>query len=151
MPIAIDQLQLIERMPTPEEFNGLLEAVGWKDYFNFQVSPKALQNSLYGVVVKDNNHGPVIGMGRIVGDGAINFYLQDIVVAPAYQGHGVGTMIVKKMMGYVQQYAPNNAYIGLFSVETAKEFYKKFDFRGPEDYLYGMCMRLQRSPPTSRR
>jgi ribosomal protein S18 acetylase RimI-like enzyme len=144
MPIEIDQLRLIERLPTSQEFNGLLDAVGWRDYFNFEASSKALQNSLYGVVVKDN--GAVIGMGRIVGDRAINFYIQDVVVAPDYQGKSIGTMIVTKMMDYVQQHAPNNAYIGLFSVETAKDLYKKFGFKGPEEYLYGMCMRLQRPP-----
>lgn len=143
MPVAKDQLVMEERMPTAEEFNGLLEAVGWRDYFNFDEAPRALENSLYGVVVKDGER--VIGMCRLVGDGAINFYIQDLVVAPEYQGSGIGSMIMDKMMEYIHRNAPHNAYIGLFSVENAKGLYQRFGFRGPDDYLYGMCMRLQRT------
>ena len=50
---------------------------------NFEVAEISLQNSIYCITVKDNNQ--IIGMGRIVGDGAIYFYIQDIVVHPEYQ------------------------------------------------------------------
>lgn len=143
MSVTKVQLLMEERVPTAKEFNGLLEAVGWREYFNFDEAARALQNSLYGVVVRDGER--VIGMCRLVGDGAINFYIQDLVVAPDYQGRGIGSMIMEKMMAYLQQNAPHNAYIGLFSVENAKGLYQRFGFRGPDDYLYGMCMRLQRA------
>ena len=44
----------------------------------------ALENDLYGVAVFD---GPtMMGMGRGVGDGAIYFYIQDIIVHPSIVG-----------------------------------------------------------------
>ncbi|MCR5501527.1 MAG: GNAT family N-acetyltransferase [Lachnospiraceae bacterium] len=31
----------------------------------------------------------VVGMGRLVGDGVMYWYLQEIVVLPEYQGRGI--------------------------------------------------------------
>jgi len=42
----------------------------------------------------------VIGMARVVGDGAMFFYIQDVVVTPAHQGRGVGTLLLERVMGY---------------------------------------------------
>ncbi|MED1425669.1 GNAT family N-acetyltransferase, partial [Bacillus altitudinis] len=63
--------------------------------------------------VKDNNQ--IIGMGRIVGDGAIYFYIQDIVVHPEYQKNGIGKKIMNTLVEYLNQNAPDKAFIGLFA------------------------------------
>ena len=69
--------------PTVEEFKYLCESVGWSDFINFDVVETSLKNSIYCVTVKEDDQ--IVGMGRIVGDGAIYFYIQDIVVHPTYQ------------------------------------------------------------------
>lgn len=56
-------------MPTLEEYKYLCDSVGWTDYMNFEVAETSLSNSIYCLTVKDNEQ--IIGMGRIVGDGAI--------------------------------------------------------------------------------
>jgi len=52
----------------------------------------SLAHSVYGVVVVHADQ--VIGMGRIVGDGFMYFYIQDVAVLPEFQGYG---MILNKM------------------------------------------------------
>jgi len=47
---------------------------------NFDAAVEALPRSLFAVVAVAE--GEPIGMGRIVGDGAIFFYTQDIAVIP---------------------------------------------------------------------
>lgn len=70
--------QFENNIPTLTEYRSLCESVGWANFMNFDVAETSLRNSLYCITVKDKEQ--IIGMGRIVGDGAIYFYIQDIVV-----------------------------------------------------------------------
>lgn len=86
---------------------------------------KALPNSLFGVhVVHDNQ---VVAMGRVVGDGALNFDIVDIAVDPSYQGQGLGSEIMQAIMDYLDQTAMPSAYITLMADVPA--LYKKFGFK----------------------
>lgn len=105
--------QLIERLPSIEEYRTLCTAVGWQDVMNFEAAVGSLARSLYGVVVV--HEGQTVGMGRLVGDGCIYFYVQDIAVLPEHQGRGVGRMVMEGLMSYVRANAPKQAFVGLFS------------------------------------
>ncbi|WP_417898151.1 GNAT family N-acetyltransferase [Bacillus haimaensis] len=122
--------------PTLDEYIHLCTIVGWKEYMNFDVAESSLRNSLYSVVVK--NESEIIGMGRIVGDGAIYFYVQDIVVHPDYQGCGIGKAIMNALMDYIDEYAPIKAFIGLFASEGKGDFYEKYDFKNYAPNMTGM-------------
>ncbi|GAB1529885.1 MULTISPECIES: GNAT family N-acetyltransferase [Brevibacillus] len=119
--------EIIERTPTLEEFHQLCVSVGWEKMMNFKVLKDSLENSLYSVVVLSDSK--IIGMGRIIGDGYIYFYLQDIVVLPEFQKMGIGTMIMDKLMSYLKRNAPEKASIGLFSSNEGKKLYEKYDFK----------------------
>ncbi|WDE01329.1 GNAT family N-acetyltransferase [Thalassomonas actiniarum] len=86
---------------------------------------KALPNSLYGVHIKLDNQ--VVAMGRIVGDGALNFDIVDIAVQPEFQGQGLGRQIMQHIMDYLEQQAPKGAYICLMADVPA--LYEKFGFK----------------------
>ena len=63
-----------------------------------------LHRSLYGVhFIID---GAAIGMGKIVGDGALNFEIVDIAVDPKYQKQGFGRVIMEHIMAYLDKEAP---------------------------------------------
>ena len=113
------------RLPSNTEYQQLCESVGWGEIINFEASQPALDNSVVGVVATAEN-GDVIGMGRIVGDGAIYFYIQDIVVVPDFQKQGIGRSILSALIQYLQDNGPAKSFIGLFSVPEAIEFYKQF-------------------------
>jgi len=85
-----------------------------------------LTHSLYHVVALHEQ--PVIGMARVVGDGAMFFSIQDVVVAPAHQGHGVGTLLLERVMGCLKDAAPEKACIGLFAAEGKHMYYERFGF-----------------------
>ncbi|WP_103106443.1 GNAT family N-acetyltransferase [Brevibacillus reuszeri] len=118
--------EIIERTPTLEEFHQLCVSVGWEKMMNFNVINDSLENSLYSVVVLSKSK--IIGMGRIIGDGYVYFYLQDIVVLPEFQNTGIGTMIMDKLMSFLQGNAPDKAFIGLFSSNEGKKLYEKYGF-----------------------
>jgi ribosomal protein S18 acetylase RimI-like enzyme len=89
-----------------------------------QAAKRALPNSLFGVhLVIDNN---TIGMGRVVGDGALNFEIVDVAVDPQYQGQGLGRLVMQNIMQYLSANAPEGAYITLLA--DVPELYTKFGF-----------------------
>ena len=127
--------QLVERPATVEEYRKLCTAVGWEEVMNFDAAREALPRSLYGVVVEIR--GDVVGMGRVVGDGAIFYYLQDVAVLPEHQGRGVGTRIVARLIERIKAHAPEKAFIGVFAAAGSERFYEAYGFKEHDD-LTGM-------------
>ena len=131
------------RAPTPAEYGSLCAAVGWDEAINFDVAPLSLQRSLFAVTaVATGDDTWAIGMGRIVGDGAIYFYIQDIVVRPEWQGLGVGRAIMDTLMAWLRDHAPERAFVGLFAAAGREGFYAHYGFlRHPS--LTGMFCVIQ--------
>ncbi len=68
-------------------------------------------------------------MGRVVGDGALYFYLQDIIVKPTHQGRAIGRQIVSKLTDEAVARAEIGATIGLMSAKDKEGFYENFGFQ----------------------
>lgn len=118
-----------------------------KDYCKLRVSsgmgPKkeenaklALENSLYIVSLYDLDK--LIGLGRIIGDGAISFTVTDIMVDKDYQGRGYGSIIMKHIDEYFEKHADEDAYIMLIANKPANKLYEKFSFVNTEPISCGM-------------
>ncbi|MHA2268263.1 MAG: GNAT family N-acetyltransferase [Promethearchaeota archaeon] len=60
---------------------------------------KGLQGSLYCVCAELN--GEIIGMVRVIGDSGLYFYIQDVIVLPQYQKRGIGMLLMKKVMNFL--------------------------------------------------
>ncbi len=143
---SLAETLLIEaRTPTLEEYRELCAAVGWAETINFDAAPASLARTLHSIVVLDRGRTAThaVGMGRIVGDGALYFYVQDIIVRPEYQGLGLGRRIVERLMAWLHIHAPERAFVGLFAAEGKDSFYAHFGFmRHPA--LTGMFLVLPR-------
>ena len=134
-----EEIQIIERLPSPDEYNRLRNSVGWH-CIGHDRTEAALNNSLFSVCAVAKNK--VIGFGRVVGDGLIYLYIQDIVVSPQYQRSGIGHKIMKNLMAYVDKNAPNKsgAFIGLMIAPGIAGFYSQYGFNFlPEDSSF-MCL-----------
>lgn len=121
------QFQIVDNQLTPKDFIRLKTATGFMDRPLEQVET-ALTNDLFDVSVLHN--GKVIGMGRLVGDGAMYWYLQEIIVLPEYQGQGIGRKIVNRLLEHIKENTmPGTAVeIGLTAVKGKEPFYEKFGF-----------------------
>ena len=86
---------LVENQLSANDFIRLKIATGFRNRPIDQVE-RALKNDLLDVVAIVNNE--VVGMGRLVGDGVMYWYLQEIIVLPEYQGKGIGTGIVNYLL-----------------------------------------------------
>ncbi|WP_430482032.1 GNAT family N-acetyltransferase [Rossellomorea marisflavi] len=128
--------KLEQRTPTLQEYTHLCDSVGWTDFMNYDVAETSLKNSLFSVVIMDLEQA--IGMGRIIGDGAIYFYIQDIVVHPDHQGKGLGQEITGSLVGYLKDNAPDKAFVGLFASGGKESFYEKYEFKDHSPNMTGM-------------
>jgi ribosomal protein S18 acetylase RimI-like enzyme len=125
----------LRRLPTIEEYKNICYSVGWKDYINYDVAEASLRQSLFGVVIQCAEE--IVGMGRVVGDGHIYFYIQDIAVVPAHQHKGIGRLVMAEIRDYLQENAPEKSFIGLFASQGKEPFYEKYGFHR-HDGMTGM-------------
>ncbi len=122
----------------------LRKTVNWKILTREQAE-KAVQGSLFTVVAFDD--GQPVGMGRIVGDGAVICYIQDLIVIPDYQGSGVGQQIMEYLIDYVKKLKlpDTEIMLDLMCAVGREEFYKKYGFiaRPTEKLGPGMIMYIE--------
>ncbi len=107
--------KFVEKLPTAAEYNFLRESVGWGIY-DINVINNSLINSLYCIIVYKNEQ--LIGMGKIIGDKGLCFYIQDVIVLPEFQKMGVGNKIMTKIMEYISNNANNKSIIGLITKKS---------------------------------
>ena len=80
-----------------EEILNLYQSVGWLNYVNQpEMLKNAYANSLKIFGAYENEK--LLGSIRVVGDGHSIVFIQDIVVLPEYQRHGIGTALLKKVL-----------------------------------------------------
>ncbi len=122
-----EQFKLVDNVLTAEDFIRLKVATGFMNRPLEQVE-KALDNGLFNVVAIID--GQVVGMGRLVGDGAMYWYLQEIIVLPEYQGMGIGKSIVNRLIEHIKNTAipGTGVEVGLTAVKGKEPFYKKLGF-----------------------
>lgn len=88
-----------------DEVIALYDAVGWSAYTK---RPDTLLSAIAGstAVVVARDGGALVGLARIVSDGASICYLQDLLVHPDQQRSGVGRELVRRILepyGHVRQ------------------------------------------------
>ncbi len=123
------------RLPSLSEYNKLRSVVGW-DGADEQAASEALRHSLFSVVALDGD--AVIGCGRVVGDGGLYFYIQDLIVHPDYQHRGCGKLLMTELMSFVKKKARSGAFIGLMAAEGLGKYYESFGFRERHPKAPGM-------------
>src|SRR5262245_44781833 len=69
---------IIERLPTIEEYQRLMQAVGWAKDLTPGKAEQALAGARFGVVAVEADQA--VGTGLVLGDGATFAYLKDIIV-----------------------------------------------------------------------
>ena len=77
-------------------------------------------------------------MGRIVGDGAVISYIQDLIVIPSAQGERIGSKLIEKLIEYVQSITEEGTemMLCLMCAKGRENFYKHHNFiERPSDNL----------------
>jgi ribosomal protein S18 acetylase RimI-like enzyme len=128
-------MRIEHRQPTVSEYNGLRDSVGWWKT-DEKVAEIALNNSLFSVVAVENDI--LAGLGRIVGDGGLYFYIQDLIIHPDFQMEGLGTKLMNELMSYIRANARSGAFVGLMAAKGLAKYYESFGFKARDDDSPGM-------------
>lgn len=136
-------IQLVDNGLVAEDYIRLRSEVGFSKT-PLEQTEKSLKNGLFSVVAECD--GKRVGMGRLVGDGIMYWYIQDVAVLPEYQGKGIGKAIVKRLMQYVEENSIPGTYttIGLMAAKGKDKFYEKLGFisRPSDTFGPGMMKRF---------
>lgn len=110
-----------------DTYLALRESVKWKKLSRKQAET-ALENSLYTVCAYEFERP--VGMGRIVGDGAVICYLQDLVICPDAQHMGIGGRILSMLIEYAEsiRLEGTEMMLDLMCAKGREEFYKRYGF-----------------------
>jgi len=111
--------------PSTCEFENLRSSIGWKNCAS-QVTSKSIENTLFWASFYDGKE--LAATGRIIGDGAMYFYIQDVIVAPKFQGCGLGKSIMEHIEKYLHENASQHATVGLLAAKGKEGFYEKYDY-----------------------
>jgi ribosomal protein S18 acetylase RimI-like enzyme len=133
-----DKFSIKLESPSIQEFLNLRNKIGWGN-LDFNLAKRSLNNSLFQVIVRDKSQ--LIGMARVVGDGAMYFYIQDVIVDPSYQNSGVGSALMKEIESYLSVAAEKGSTIGLLAAKGKEEFYIRYGYilRPNNSLGNGMC------------
>lgn len=92
----------------------------------------ALRNSC--VVCAAYCDGVFAGMGRALGDGVSDAYIQDVVVDPAFRRRGVGSAIVRTLTAELRKRGTD--WIALVGAPGTEEFYRSLGFSAPTGFTF---------------
>ena len=105
----------------------LRKQVGWIELGREQAQ-MALEHSLKVVTIYEDDQP--IAMGRIVGDGAVICYIQDLIVIPEYQSRHIGSQVIDKLIDYVKSitFDEHRMMLCLMCAKGRESFYEKHHF-----------------------
>lgn len=131
--------QAIAAIPDVATYCHLRQAAGLSAK-TAEAAARGLPASLFAVQITLDNH--VVGMGRVIGDGGTAYQVVDIAVLPEHQGKGLGKMIMREIMQYLQQHAPPSAYVSLIADGPAQDLYAQFGFKHTAPASVGMAYKV---------
>lgn len=134
---GIVEFKITKQVPNVDEFILLRSKVGWINPERIIVQ-ESLDNSIFHVCVYAESQ--LAGYGRIVGDGYMYFYLQDVVVDPTYQNQGIGKLVMQEIELFLKKNAHPGATIALLAACGKEKFYSKFGYSGRTGSPLGLGM-----------
>jgi len=116
----------------PEQLVDLYDAVGWQAYTNAEQRPKlkqAILNSTHVVTAWDADR--LIGLARCLSDDVAICYLQDILIHPEFQRHGVGRMLLQNCLKRFEHVRMQVLLTD--DEERQKKFYESLGYKNTKD------------------
>jgi GNAT superfamily N-acetyltransferase len=138
-----------EELPAGSRYNELRELVGWGALDPDAVA-RALPRSVFGVTARFK--GEVIAFARVIGDGELCFYIQEVVVHPDHQKQGIATTFMEYIIEFLKKNAHKRSYIGVFTGKGLEGFYRRYGFwERPNDVMGAGMMQFWDDPDMNRR
>ncbi|WP_448631202.1 GNAT family N-acetyltransferase [Cellulomonas soli] len=116
--------------PSAAEFVDLYTGTGW-GALDETVAARALDGSWLVCAARDED-GVLVGMGRLLGDGALHAFVTELIVREDQRGRGVGARLLDRMVLEAQARGVHD--VQLFAARDRAPFYERHGFvRRPDD------------------
>ena len=127
---------------TAEEFISLWESV-WDGAPSLEQVELGLRHTLFRVSVWDGDK--VVAMARMNGDLGLDYYIKDVVVRPEYQGRGIGSLMMKELLNFINNNGVpgTEIFVELCAMPDKIPFYEKFGFSANEAQRLKIMHRVQ--------
>ncbi len=100
--------------------------VGWPEPPSVEVLLELLHRSNYVVLAFDEEVNSVVGFVTAISDGILSAYVPLLEVLPEYQGRGIGTTLMRRMLGKL-----SHLYmVDLLCDEALQPFYERLGMVG---------------------
>ncbi len=141
-------------LPDRDAYFALFESTGWNRETHLR--PEQLREAIRGSwhMVNAYSDGKLIGTGRVISDGVFHALIVDVIVAPQFQGQGIGTAITERLLAVCR--AASLVDVQLFCAKGNAPFYRRMGFveRGAEapgmDYRQTQTVRTATAGPVGR-
>jgi predicted GNAT family N-acyltransferase len=135
---------LSEGFPTVSEYIGLRTRMGW-GRIDEETANRTIQAAAFTVCL--HRQDQFVGVARVMGDGAMYFFLADLIVAPGYRGSGYGGRLMRAVTSYFDRTALPGSTIVLVPLSGQEHFYEKFGFVRCPSGPFGTAMHYAAAPP----
>ncbi|MBY0599279.1 GNAT family N-acetyltransferase [Bacillus bingmayongensis] len=133
-------MNILHEIPNVKEYMELRKSVGLNSQKK-ALTKIALSNSTYSVIVRGTD-SKLLGMGRVIGDGAYFFQIVDIIVSPLQKDKGIEDIILKGLLTYLDGVSSENTRITVMADVSSIKLYQKFGFNLVYPDFYGMSRSL---------
>lgn len=110
--------------PTPDEFAALYASTGWGQR-SAQDLAAALEGSWVVCCARDEA-GTLVGMGRLISDGALHAFVTELIVATEARGNGAGARILHALVEESRRRGVDD--VQLFAARGRTAFYERNGF-----------------------
>ncbi|WP_051296264.1 GNAT family N-acetyltransferase [Eisenibacter elegans] len=129
--------------PSIAEFQELRQLVGWETLPDLLVE-KALAGTIFGICIRHQDQA--VACGRIVGDGSLYYYLQDVIVHPDFQHKGLAKMVMAYLLSYLEKNAHPQAIIAWVKQPSIMaNFFEQYGFTQRSDSELMVCQNINSS------
>lgn len=137
----MNDLKIRHNELTAEEFCELWASV-WGEPPSLEQTRLAMQHTLFRVSVFDG--GILVAMARVIGDMGLDYYIKDVVVRPEYQHKGIGRLLIREIMQFIQNHGVKGTeiFVELCAMPDKMPFYEKLGFDTNEAQRMKMMYRV---------
>lgn len=120
---------------TAADYRRFRSAVGWTPPPGDDAAIQAALDGTWNVVARED--GQLVGIGRLLDDGALYAAIWDMIVLPGAQRRGVGRAILEQLL----EHASTRTIVVLVATSAGRPLYEEHGFRVESGGSVGMLLR----------
>src|SRR5436190_12144225 len=119
----------------PTVYRALRQAVGWPPPSMNDLDLQRALDTTWNVAARDEA-GEVVGIGRLLDDGALYATIWDMIVRPDLQRRGIGHMLLEPLLAR----ARSRTIVALVAAPSGRSLYERYGFRQESGGGVGMLL-----------